>query len=168
MHKEPRQNWDCNTLLQFGMVVHVQTNMINLWILPYKCWVTRLHLLMFHIRLMRTAMPRRMKQQRLPLIYINLVQWTMPRWISRWRLLTLYSLGMCSGRNQQYRWRQIKKYAFGYKDAMQDMLAGTSVDSYLQVVTSPYQYNCVMLIAVTDASVLSLVKWTWQLFYLRC
>ena len=28
---------DCNTLLQFDTVVHVQTNMINLWILPYKC-----------------------------------------------------------------------------------------------------------------------------------
>ena len=28
---------DCNTLLQFDMVVHVQTSTINLQILPYKC-----------------------------------------------------------------------------------------------------------------------------------
>ena len=53
---------------------------------------------------------------------------------------------------------RLKKYAFGYKDAIQDMLEGTLVGSYLQVVTSLYQYNCVMLIAVTGAPVLSLVK----------
>ena len=36
------------------------------------------------------------------------------------KILTLYLFGMCSWHHQHYRWRQIMKYAFGYKDTMQD------------------------------------------------
>ena len=53
---------------------------------------------------------------------------------------------------------KINKYVFGYKNAMQDMLVGTCVGSYLQVSTS--LYSIIVLIAVADSipSVLSLVK----------
>ena len=37
VHEELWLKRDYNTLLQFGTVVHVQTNTINLWIFPYKC-----------------------------------------------------------------------------------------------------------------------------------
>ena len=33
------EKWDYSTLQQFCTVVHVQTNTINLQILPYNCWV---------------------------------------------------------------------------------------------------------------------------------
>ena len=67
--KNCSEKWDYNTLLQFGTVVYVQTNMINLRILPYKCWVrlfvsrwvrvtdnNELSLLTLHISLLRSFM----------------------------------------------------------------------------------------------------------------
>ena len=67
--KNHGEKQNCNTLLQFGTVVHVQTNTINLWILTYKFWVMQeyfwLHFLMFHIRLVWSTMPQTMKRQRI-------------------------------------------------------------------------------------------------------
>ena len=76
---------DCNTLLQFGTVVHVHT---------YNEFTDTSVQVLRNIRL------------HLLTLYIRLVWWTMLRCINQQRLLTLYSFGMCSGYYQQYRQKQ--------------------------------------------------------------